>query len=133
MCQYMHIRAYTYIFILEHTAKSLSGGVLEGNLPTFSGSSMKSRPMGHEPGSQCSDMARGTAQHGRGGCKRGTGRVRRGGGCAKSRVQKCRLRRKQMHAQMRPWGALSEARWLPSIGNVFWGIGINSRVSGDHS
>ena len=41
-----------------------------------------------------------------------------GGGCAKSGVQKCRLRRKQMHAQM-PWGALSGARWLPSIGNVF--------------
>ena len=40
----MHIRAYTYIFILKHTAKSLSGGVLEGNLPTFSGSSMKSLP-----------------------------------------------------------------------------------------
>ena len=37
----MHIRAYTYIFILKHTAKSLSGGVLEGNLPTFSGSSVK--------------------------------------------------------------------------------------------
>ena len=32
-----------------------------------------------------------------------------------------------------PWGALSGARWLPSIGNVFWGIGINSRVSGDHT
>ena len=38
----MHIRAYTYIFILEHTGKSLSEGVLEGNLPTFSGSSVKS-------------------------------------------------------------------------------------------
>ena len=25
------------------------------------------------------------------------------------------------------------ARWLPSIGNVFWGGGINSRVSGGHS
>ena len=41
----MHIRAYTYIFILKHTAKSLSGGVLEGNLPTFSGSSVKSCPL----------------------------------------------------------------------------------------
>ena len=45
MCQYLHIRAYTSIFILKHTAKSLSGGVLGGNLPTFSGSSVKSCPL----------------------------------------------------------------------------------------
>ena len=45
ICTYVHIRAYTYIFILKHTAKSLSGGVLEGNLPTFSGSSVKSCPL----------------------------------------------------------------------------------------
>ena len=31
-----------------------------------------------------------------------------------------------------PWGALSRARWLQSIGNVFRGSGINSRVSGGH-
>ena len=40
----MHIRAYTCIFILKHTAKSLSGGVLEGKLLMFSGRSVKSRP-----------------------------------------------------------------------------------------
>ena len=41
----MHIRAYTYIFILKHTAKLLSGGVFEGNLPKLSGSSVKSCPL----------------------------------------------------------------------------------------
>ena len=60
-------------------------------------------------------------------CSRG-----KGGDSAKSGLQKCRLRRKIMHAQM-PWGALSGARWLPSTGNVFWAGGINSRVSVGHS
>ena len=67
-----------------------------------------------------------------GGVQKGHWTRAEGGGCAKSGVQKCRLRRKKMHAQM-PWGALSGARWLPSMGNVFWGGGINSRVSGGHS
>ena len=90
--------------------------------------------MGHETGSPSLDMAWGTFLQSRGGAKgaRDAFSGGEGGGRAKSGVQKCRLRRKKMHAQM-PWGALSGARWLPSIGNVFWGIGINSRVSGDHS
>ena len=122
---YVHIRAYTYIFILKHRAKSLSGGVLEGNLPTFSGSSVKSCPLDLPLWAMRLDRQAWIWHGGRfcraGGVQKGPGtrsRGGRGGGRAKSGVQKCRLRRKKMHAQM-PWGALSGARWLPSIGNVF--------------
>ena len=96
--------------------------------------SSRSAVMGHETGSPSLDMAWGTFLQSRGGAKgaRDAFSGGEGGGRAKSGVQKCRLRREKMHAQM-PWGALSGARWLPSIGNVFWGGGINSRVSGGHS
>ena len=97
MCQYMHIRAYTCIFILKHTAKSLSGGVLEGNLPTFSGSSVKSCPLDLPLWAMRLDCQAWIWHGGRpcrtGGVQKGPGTRSRGGeggGRAKSGVQKCR-------------------------------------------
>ena len=76
-------------------------------------------------------MARGTAQQSRGGCKRGTGRVPREGvrkiGSAKVSPTTEKI------ACPDALGCPECGRWLPSIGNVFWGGGINSRVSGGHS
>ena len=70
----MHIRAYTYIFILKHTAKLLSGGVLEGNSADIFWQqceilSSRSALMGHVAGLPSFDMAWGTPLQSRGGAK----------------------------------------------------------------
>ena len=88
-CIYVHIRLYTYIFNHHQivVGRCFGGEAADVFWQQYEISPTRSAVMGHETGSQCSDMARGTAQHGRGGCKRGPGRVRRGGGrkigCAK--------------------------------------------------
>jgi len=103
ICTYVHIRAYTYIeahiptdtciyvriraytYIIKHhqiaVGRCFGGEAADVFWTQCEILPSRSAVMGHEAVSQCSDMARGTAQHGRGGCKRGTGRVRRG--CAK--------------------------------------------------
>ena len=98
-CIYIHLRAYTYIYmrirtytyIFKHhqiaVGRCFGGEAADVFWTQCEIAPTRSAVMGHETGLQCSDMVRGTAQHGRGGCKRGTGRVRRGGvckiGCAK--------------------------------------------------
>ena len=89
----MHIRAHTYIFILEHTGKLLSEGVLEGNLPMFSGSSVKSCLLDLPLWTMRLDHQAWIWHGGRpcraGGVQKWPGtRSRGGGGCAQNRVCK---------------------------------------------
>ena len=70
---YLHIRTYTYIFKHHQIAvgRCFGGEAADVFWPQCEISPSRSAVMGHETGSQCSDMARGTAQQSRGGVQKG--------------------------------------------------------------
>ena len=61
---YMHIRTYTYIFKHHQIAvgRCFGGEAADVFWQQYEISPTRSAVIGHETGSQCSDMARGTAQ-----------------------------------------------------------------------
>ena len=72
-CIYVHIRLYTYIFNHHQivVGRCFGGEAADVFWQQYEISPTRSAVMGHETGSQCSDMARGTAQQSRGVVQKG--------------------------------------------------------------